>query len=373
MSMKKGLAVIYDPHNLYQFLWYYCNRGKQREWDALCLPNGYKGEYMHTYCENAGIFRRIYRDDTDYSVLPMANKVRIFARMVLYWILGHRTEYCRKLLNQYVNEKEYDEIVVIADVGVISGACVALGKEKEVIILEDGFTDYGTRPVFISVKEIFSLYKWQGFVMSLMGYCSPGWFRLENDKYCIKYSTAPEKMKYTNYREIRKLFDANGTDNVLFEELLQKVYPSLSEYDYNADAVFLTTPLKSFLEDYTKYKQRVEAFIRECGFGKVLLKRHPRDEDEYYFGDNTEIEEIDNSIPAEVIFPYFRNKKAVTMALTGSSIAMPAYGIHCDILYLEGLYEDCIRSNGMGTPYRYEELDRICREFLGEDYRIIKV
>ena len=48
---KKGLAVIYDPHNLYQFIWYYCNAGRDMVWDALCLPNDKKGEYMHTYCE----------------------------------------------------------------------------------------------------------------------------------------------------------------------------------------------------------------------------------------------------------------------------------------------------------------------------------
>ena len=54
--MSKGLAVIYDPHNLYQFVWYYCNHGKQKKWDALSLPNGGRGEYMHSFCEDTGIF-----------------------------------------------------------------------------------------------------------------------------------------------------------------------------------------------------------------------------------------------------------------------------------------------------------------------------
>ena len=56
MEKMKGLAIIYDPHNLYQFLWYYCNKGKIKEWDALCLPNGYKGEYMHTFVRNREFF-----------------------------------------------------------------------------------------------------------------------------------------------------------------------------------------------------------------------------------------------------------------------------------------------------------------------------
>ena len=41
-------------------------------------------------------------------------------------------------MNSYVVLNDYDEIVVIADVGVVSGACVALGEEKEIVILEDG-------------------------------------------------------------------------------------------------------------------------------------------------------------------------------------------------------------------------------------------
>ena len=60
--MKKGLAVIYDPHNVYQFLWYYCTYGKDIEWSALCLPNSYKGEYLSEPCRKLGIFKKIYRD-----------------------------------------------------------------------------------------------------------------------------------------------------------------------------------------------------------------------------------------------------------------------------------------------------------------------
>jgi hypothetical protein len=57
---KKGLAVIYDPHNVYQFLWYYCTYGKDIEWYALCLPNSYKGEYLSNECKKMNIFKEIY-------------------------------------------------------------------------------------------------------------------------------------------------------------------------------------------------------------------------------------------------------------------------------------------------------------------------
>lgn len=131
MEKLKGLAIIYDPHNLYQFVWYYCNEGKQKEWDALCLPNGYKGEYMHTFCEKAEIFSKIYKYDTDFGNMTSLKKLKVVMSMFGHFIIGQRQRFCKKLVNTYVKLDDYDEIVVIADVGVVSGACVALGNEKK--------------------------------------------------------------------------------------------------------------------------------------------------------------------------------------------------------------------------------------------------
>ena len=61
MKNKRGLAVFYDPHNVYQFLWYYCTYGQDMDWDALCLPNSFQGEYVSEWAEKLGIFKNIYR------------------------------------------------------------------------------------------------------------------------------------------------------------------------------------------------------------------------------------------------------------------------------------------------------------------------
>ena len=370
----KGLAVIYDPHNLYQFLWYYCNQGKEKEWDALCLPNGYKGEYMHSYCEKAGIFQKIYRDDTDYSALSGIKKLRTFLKMMVYFVVGKRTEYCKKTLNQFVNEDEYAEFVVIASVGVVSGACVALGRERNVIILEDGITDYRNRPALVSMKRIVSLYMWQGLILSFMGYCCPGWFRLKTEKECIKYCSHPTLMKYRNYRQLRKLYDEEGTDKDLFENTIRKIYPELLHCNIKEQEVLiLTSPYNSFLRDYEKYKNRVEEYIKTCNYKTILLKKHPREEDSYQFGSETRITEINNGIPAEVLFPFFRNKEIVITSLSSSIIGMNSYNIRCTVLFPEGMYEESIKSDSMAKPYSVEEIKDICDEFLNNDYRIVRI
>lgn len=370
---NKGLVVVYDPHNLYQFIWYYCNKGKDKKWDALCLPNGYKGEYMHTYCERAEIFEHIYRDVTDFSALSVANKFKMMTKMIWYFVTGRRKVYCRRILNRYVNLDEYDELVVIADVGIISGACVALGKEKQVIILEDGLSDYGERPQWIPRSKWKSSYSWQGFFLSKMGYCSPGWFRLKTDKDCIKYCSSPEKMIYRGYKEIRQLYSEEGTDQVLYDSLLKKIYPTLNNYDFNgADVLILTRPLGDYVNDSLKYVKRFERYISD-NFNMVFWKRHPRELEIYQFGNKTEVVEIDNSIPAEVILPYFSKKDVVVMSLTASVLPAKALNINCTVIDFDGLYEESLNCNSRYRPPSRDEIKEIYDKFLENDYKLINV
>lgn len=370
---KKGLAIIYDPHNLYQFVWYYCNKGKEKEWDALCLPNGYRGEYMHTYCEGAGIFQHIYRNDTDFSILSTTKKLRTFAGMFLHYIVGRRTAYCKKLINQYVNVDDYDTFVVIADVGVVSGACVALGKENEVIILEDGIADYSARPRLISKEKLTSGYSWQGFILSLMGYCSPGWFRLKTDEYCIKYCSQPEKMKYRGYKEIRQLYTDKGTDIELFDVLIRKIYPALNDYDFDAvDVILMTRPLDDFVSDHEKYKKRIEKYIGEK-YKSVLLKKHPREQGAYQFGVDVKVSEIDNSIPAEVLLPYLKGIDIVIITTSTVMFYLRAYDLKCTNILFDGMYEESINSSTNYKCLSRQESDEYCDRFARGCYQIIEL
>ncbi len=49
-KQKKGLAVLYDPNSLRQFVWYYSTISPNIAWNVLCLPNGGKGTYIDESC-----------------------------------------------------------------------------------------------------------------------------------------------------------------------------------------------------------------------------------------------------------------------------------------------------------------------------------
>lgn len=360
---KKGLAVIYDPHNLYQFVWYYCNKGKRKEWDALCLPNGYKGEYMHPFCEKSGIFKKVYRNNIDFSTSSFLQRIEIFIGMFFYFVMGKREAYCKKLLNEYVDLNDYDELVVIADVGIVSGACVALGKEKEVIILEDGINDYGERPRFISRKNVLSFYSWQGLILSLMGYCSPGWFALRTNQHCIKYCSQPDKMKYMEYKEVRQLYTKQDTDIELMNAIIKKIYPELMNLDLqNIEAILFTRPLDDYVVDSDRYKKRFEEYISKK-YSSVLVKKHPREQEHYDFGNNVKVMTVDNSIPAEILLPYLEGIDIIIMTTSAIMLYIKAHGLSCTNVIFDGMYQENINSNS-----RYKVLSLVEAQEFGEMY-----
>lgn len=90
---KKGVALIYNPHNLHQFIWYYCTYGRDYDWTALCFPNGYKGEYMSEYCKKSGIFKEIIRRSESFVTIPVRKKCIMFIQMFLYALTKQQMNY----------------------------------------------------------------------------------------------------------------------------------------------------------------------------------------------------------------------------------------------------------------------------------------
>ncbi len=310
--MAKGLAIIYDPHNLYQFLWYYCTYGLDKKWDALCLPNGFKGQYMDSYCEKSGIFENTFSDDKDFLAVSLGQQLKVFLQMFGYAIIGQQKRFCTKFLENYVSLDDYDELVVMTDVGLVTGLAIGLGSQKRVVITEDGVGDYLYRSYKNLFKDFFSLHNWKGFLLSFLGYSNPAHsFPLRSTKYCIKYSSHPDLMKYTRYKSHEKLYDFKNTDMSVFNPIIENLYGNISNFDFNSyDAIVFTEPLEDYFARTDKYYRILENYISQHT-NRILIKKHPREKWEYTFSNSVKVDVFDQSIPAEVMIPYIKNKKLI--------------------------------------------------------------
>lgn len=336
---KQGLLIVYNAHNLLEFVWYYCSHEEAREksWDALCLPSGFNGEYMKPFCEKSGLFTHILDADQAFINSSSFQQMSLFAKMVGSALTGRRKALCRNTLNQYVSIDQYDEIVILCDFGLLSGMTMSL--DQRVVILEDGTADYEPRLNKNILRNLGSSFAWKGFLLANLGYANTGYFYpLKTTRNCIKYSSHPDLMVYREYKEIRKLFDYSLTDMSLYDRILRKLYEGLDKYDFDSvDTVLFTTSISDLTNKPDDYETRIMDYI--SGTAKnVLIKKHPRDETVYSFGSGIPVQEVDQRIPGEVILPYLLGKRVLFMGLSSLAIYMDPATLRLECMYYEGMY-----------------------------------
>ncbi len=373
-NKKKGIAVIYDPHNLYQFIWYYATYGKKYEWTALCLPNGYKGEYMSKFCEKSGIFENIIRDEQAYLNASIKTKAKEFFKMSFYAITGRQSQYCKKLISKYVNIDQYEIGVVLTDVGIVSGAFIGLGQEMQIVILEDGMGDYAERPKGYIRKHMFNPFDIQGYLVAKMGYANPAhYYPLKTTKYCEKFCSNPEQMLYRAYKSINILYDFSETDMELFDEIVMKTYPELSKIDFSKiEIMIFSNRLSDFGDGIEIYVKKFQEYVNH-NYKKILLKRHPRDETKYEFASNIEVQEIDNSIPAEVFLHLLKNKEILFMYTSSILLYIDNKNYDVSYLYFNGLFEKNIEDKTWLKYITKEEMQKYLKRFDMNESRIIEI
>ena len=349
---SKGLVIVYDPHNLYQFVWYYATYGYGKNWDALCLPNESKGEYMSESCKRANIFENVMSNETEFSQMKITQKICLFAKMVCQAIVSHQEDFCKKFLNTYFESNEYDTIVVLTDVGMISGMSLWWGREKEVIILEDGWTDYLARHNGIAPKKINSFYDFQGYFLAKMGYCNPAHiYPLKTTKYCHKYSKYPELMRYTDYASIEKLLDFKQTDMNLFDEIIRRIYPELTEVCFDDYSVILFgAALRGYTENAEPYVERLENYISDYGTD-ILMKKHPRDTVTYSFEKESGVLVLPSSIPAEVLTSHLAGKKVIFASFSSTIFYVNTDECDVEVVYFRNLADESLKSN---SNFKYD-------------------
>lgn len=371
---KRGLVIVYDPHTLQQFAWYYYTHGKDVKWDALCLPDGYKGAYMVPYCQRSELFETVMSGKIDYLALPLKEKAKLFGTMVVYFLAGKREKCAKKILNTYVEDIDaYDEILSICDTGFISGLCAMLGKDRKVAYLDDGLGDYNSRTKWSNTYKKTSSTYWQSLLLTRMGYSCKGRFYFEPTKYCYKYSAVTSEMKYRNYKEMSD-FDMTNTDVEGYNEALRKAYPEIETINFDEiDAVFFSDNLEVFSSNYQEYYDKCASYVGER-HKKVLLKRHPRDGATYNFGPDVKVVEVDNAIPAEIILPYLEGKKIYFTIFSSIIIFMQQYKYKYKVFYSDKMYQENLAQKGSTWKFlSREDTIGLSDRFAKEQYEVIDV
>lgn len=369
----RGLVVIYDPHALMQFLQFYCMGDYEAEWDALCLPKEDGKEEMYSYCKQTGIFKKIYRGESEYKNLSNAQKLKFFIPMVLFCIMGQRKKYCKKTLNQYVeNINRYEILVANTELGFISGMLASLGKEKTVVYFEDGAGDYlFYRKRWKSIYPLWSFDNFQSVLMARLGYFGKAYTYLKPTKDTIKYCSVKEEVLYRNYKEIRQ-FAVDEIMQKRFVELLDRTYPQLANLKIDEEAaIAFTDPVEFDCEDWKGY---VDKFIKEIckRHTKVFLKCHPRENvDKYSFPENVKVELIPQDIPAEVILPYLNKNDCYFMFPNSILINIGLYDVKINIFYSEYIYEQLKKKNLYLEDI--ESIKAFCGRFIKNQYTVMSI
>lgn len=356
--MKKGIAVFYDPHNVYQFLWYYSSFGKDTEWIALCLPNSFKGDQVSKYCKKLGIFKKIYISHEIIETWNLKRQIIEFIKLFFYALIGKQTIYAEKYIAGLIDNETFDESVVLTDCGFVSGMFLVLGKEKQCTILEDGIGDYLTRKYSNLFRSLNNTYAIKGFIMAVLGYVNfSSRFPLRTTKNCIKFSSHPEKMSYKKYKEIKTLFALEHTDMPLFQEKLSVIYPEIEKFfEKKPQAILFTVPLTDFADNADIYYKKLENYIDGLKFQNIILKKHPRDRHKYNFNVKTSVVEVKQEIPAEVLLPYLKDIEIYFMCYSSINLYMEHFNNNPKFFYFSNLNKETAKIGCAGNYFSIEKL-----------------
>lgn len=349
---KKAVVILYSPRGILEFLWYYCTYGKDYEWTAVCALYGDTMEHRLLTCEKLGIFSNILRDERDFMGMSISEKMKLFLKMGLYFISGQKKRLCRSIIKEAVGDLDYELVVISCDFGILPGAFLAESKKKKVVILEDGTADYLERHKWLSFQRIKGINNVAGFLLAKMGYANTAFcYTMRDTKFCEKFAVYPEKLKYRNYKTIKKLNDMSHPDfdKEKFETLRKKILNDTTT-EYVGDAALFTTVFFGIDSLYDYVVPAIENYINQNYAGKTLiLKKHPRDNCNYKFSDSIKVYEIDKNLPMEVLEGSLKVNRYIYMAISTSMLSQQMNLDSIDVLYFSELEKK------YGNAYNYKK------------------
>ena len=351
--MKKALAILSSPKTLCDFFWFYVEYGKEYEWDAYIQKGFILSE---GWLKKTELFQTIYVDDTDLTKTNPIRKFILAFQMLVYKLINCREKFARKIIKNKTNEKEYDLYIVVPySMGLLPGLVFLLGKEKEVVILEDGLSDYTERPNKWEKTNPHNMLYLASFLFAKMGYADLTFqYDLDSYRYCIKCSSNPMELEYKEYKEIRTIGTFTSNNQKEYNKLINKTFDIKDISD--ADVVLYTSPLNDITDDEELLSiiiSKTQRFIDENYSGsKLILKKHPRDETEYVFCQSIQVVEIDNIIPGEIIEELLANKNEhIIISMYVSTILQHISNDNYIVLYYKDLEDGPLK-----MPYKQEFL-----------------
>lgn len=369
--MKKALAVLYSPKTLIDFTWYYYAHGKEYDWDVLIIPcdNEIK---IKDECQKSGLFSNIYCEFTNYDKISRFRQCGMFCLMVLYFLIGKKKNFVKRHFKKKGILLQYSQHLIYSDYcSLDAGLLECLADEIPTSILEDGVDDYLNRTCKFDKKAPKNLNTIIAYIMCKMNYASLNQgdygtsYITKNARWCDKYTTHPDRMKYTNYKSINILGEKKVFDEDEYIECLQKMY-NCDFKRKKVDVVLYTTPLNAFDSDFTgKYAKEVVSYIMEHYSPKsVLIKKHPRDNEMYAFPEGVEVELIEQHIPAELIIDMVDACRQVFMFTTMTIMSYKTYD-KMDVI----VFKDIKKQNN-----RYVDVVNECaKALLLEEKNIIEI
>lgn len=295
---EKALVTIYSSKDLKNFLAFYALGYEEYQWSAI-VKDDLK---LKELCDKSEIFDTIILNDARYDNIKMKEKMILFMQMTGAWLCGKAQSWRNKFIRRYVEYTDYSLIVVASgEGGILNGALLSKARQKCVVILEDGLQDYDNRKVHLT-EVIFNPNKLASYILAKMNYVDfCGDFHLKSTLFCDKYVTHPELVERRFYHKVYQLYDKEKFDKNLFAKYINQVFDLVCG-EIKGDILLLTMPIDELGEYASLYKKKIEGYISKNYCNKnVLIKKHPRDNQHYDFGENIQITYISQDIPGELI------------------------------------------------------------------------
>ena len=343
------MVYIGTPKHLMDFLKFYAREPKGYRY--YCVSAGSSvNDPLVTACIRSGVFKKVY-------FFPSLFKMPFFRLLslnlsLLFSCISRTKEYlAKKFLSGVFHIPCGGRFICPCNYGLIPGLMVSLSRTKECVQLEDGLTEYADKDPSFNINYLRSPLLFYYFFLARAGFADLTYrMGTEGDRWCIKYVSFPDLMKYRNYKEIRQLPVPEGEEKDLYFGLLQKCF-LLENLPEDTGLIILTAPFDDFALDQEAIIQRISSHITQLFPGrKALLKRHPRDGFKKYEFPGLNVTEVDSYIPGELLIQHFPKVPVVSFNMSTALLEAAAHGNPMTVYKIQDL------TSGGRNNRQYEDI-----------------